>query len=79
MRRCDNCGVEIPLGSNYIEVRAIGFKHGNADFCSPECFEEFYAQKRYKLWEDTELELFLKKEKKRRVVSKYKPSRRGKG
>jgi len=49
MRRCNNCGKEIPSGSNYVEVRAWGFKVGHADFCKPECFEEYYSKQRYSL------------------------------
>jgi len=49
MRKCDNCGKEIPLGSDIIEVRVYGFQVKGGDFCSPICFEEFYSQTRYKL------------------------------
>jgi ribosomal protein L24E len=50
MRKCDYCGKEIPLGSKIIEVRVFGYKfEGNFDFCSPECFEYFFAYHRYQL------------------------------
>jgi ribosomal protein L24E len=50
MRKCDNCGKEIPLGSKIIEVKCFGYHfEGNFDFCSPICFEEFFSQNRYKL------------------------------
>jgi len=51
MRRCDNCGREIPVGANKIEVRVIGFQVKGADFCRPKCFEEFYSKTRYSLLE----------------------------
>ena len=49
MRKCDNCGKEIRLGSDHIEVRVFGFDVKGADFCSPPCFEQYYAQSRYVL------------------------------
>jgi len=49
MRRCDNCGKEIPLGSKHVEVRVYGWKLKGGDFCCPECFEDFYDNTRYKL------------------------------
>lgn len=49
MRKCDNCGKEIPLGKDFVEVRTHGFNLKIADFCKPECFEEYYAEKRYSL------------------------------
>lgn len=47
MRKCDNCGKELPFGSNHIQVRVVGFSVKGADFCKPECFEEYYSKKRY--------------------------------
>jgi len=52
MRKCDNCGNDIPLGSNHIEVRIYGFKVKGGDFCKPTCFEKFYENKRYVLWRE---------------------------
>jgi ribosomal protein L24E len=50
MRKCDYCGKEIPLGSKIVEVRVFGYKfEENFDFCSPECFEYFFAYRRWKL------------------------------
>lgn len=49
MRTCNNCKKPIPLGSNHIEVRVFGFPYEGADFCKPECFEQYYAEKRYAL------------------------------
>jgi len=49
MRKCDNCGKEIPFGSDIIEVRVFGSTNNEWDFCSALCFEKFYSQTRYKL------------------------------
>ena len=55
MRKCDNCGKKIPFGSAHIEVRCYGYDYGygfeHLDFCSPECFEEFFTKRRWKLVE----------------------------
>ena len=51
MRTCDNCGKNLPLGSDVIEVRAIGFGIDMTVFCKPLCFEEYYSERRYKLVE----------------------------
>jgi hypothetical protein len=55
MRNCDNCGKEIPLGADHVRVRVSGFAFKGADFCKPECFEEYYSTRRYKLLENSEL------------------------
>ena len=52
MRLCENCGKEIPIGAKHIEVRVYGWSLKGADFCSPECFEEYYSRTRYKLIEN---------------------------
>jgi len=52
MRKCENCGKPIPLGEKHIEVRAFGYDIDFLDFCSPECFEEFFEKKRWKLAEE---------------------------
>ena len=62
MRKCDNCGKRIPYGSNHIEVRVIGRFLGHheledLDFCSPECFEEFFTKTRWKLIQKEERKL----------------------
>ena len=49
MRKCDNCGEIITFGSNHIEVRVYGYKLQDLDFCSPECFEEYFSKTRWKL------------------------------
>ena len=49
MRTCNNCGKKIPLGKRHVRVTAIGFDCENAEFCRPECFEEYYAKRRYVL------------------------------
>jgi len=49
MRKCDNCGETIPQGADHIEVRVFGYDLKGADFCKPECFEEYYSEKRYVL------------------------------
>jgi len=51
MRKCDNCGKKLPAGSNCIEVRCYGYNFEHLDFCSPECFEEFFTKRRWKLVE----------------------------
>ena len=49
MRKCDNCGRVIPFGADHIEVRVWGYDLEDLDFCSPECFEEFFTKTRWKL------------------------------
>ena len=63
MRKCDNCGREIPLGDDHIQVSVIGFDLKGADFCRPECFEMYYSKKRYVLVPQEE----RKTQKKRRL------------
>jgi len=55
MRKCDNCGEIIPFGSNHIEVRVYGYELQDLDFCSPECFEEYFSNTRWKLIQRKEL------------------------
>ena len=59
MRKCDNCGKVIPYGSSHIEVRVLGkflgYELADLDFCSPECFEEFFTKTRWKLIQKEEL------------------------
>ena len=47
MRNCDNCGKELPPGSDFVEVRTLGFNYEGGDFCSPFCFEEYYSKRNY--------------------------------
>jgi len=61
MKLCKKCGKPIPEDSyegrlrcdyhcaDHIEVRVFGYDLKGADFCKPECFEEYYSEKRYVL------------------------------
>jgi len=51
-RHCDNCNKIIPLGGDYIEVKAIGVKDfaklfgtDSLDFCKITCLVKFWSEK----------------------------------
>ena len=53
-RTCDNCKKIIPLGDNYIEVKAVGvidfqklFGSAILDFCKITCLSEFWSEKKW--------------------------------
>lgn len=68
MRRCDNCGKELPIGSDFVEVRTFGFNYKGGDFCRPLCFEEYYSKREY------QLEPILVKRKKLKAAAKKEDS-----